>query len=103
MTQSRPQRLATAIRKIVAPFLRSCPQECGMVSIANVEMSDDLGVATIFLTALSQPDAAVIFFTEQQSRIRSKLSMLALRRVPELRFKIDEGYLNAERMEQVLL
>ncbi len=94
--------LASVIRARLSPVIRECPPECGIVSITEVTVSPEYSLVTIFLSALSHPQAALAFLTARKKELRSQLHSLNLRRVPELRFLIDQRTMRGDRIDQLL-
>ena len=98
----RPAMLASAIRGILASALRECPRECGIVAISSVIVSPEYSNVTVSLSAFNHPEAAVAFFEKRRKELRAALGALDLRRVPELRFVIDEQTIRANRIDELL-
>lgn len=76
------------------------------VRVSEVEVSGDLGVATIYFSALGlDEDPAVIKEGFEQARgfFRSKVGQsLQLRRVPELRFRHDTSAQRAAELSRLI-
>ncbi len=98
----RHKMLASSVRDAIAPVLLRCPRECGIVSITEVELSPEFSYATIYVSALMEPDIALAFLQSQVPSLRKMLSSLALRRVPELRFRIDHRSEKGSRIDALL-
>jgi len=94
--------LASEIRKLLAPSLRFCPPDCGVVTITEVEVSDDCSVVTVYLSALSHGDLALSHMQERRKELRHALRTLQLHHVPELRFSRDSRSERGQRIEQLL-
>ena len=94
--------LATEIREIIAPILRECPQECGIVSITEVEVSADYSYVTLLISALQHPEKALIFLKEQAKELQHRLGKLELRKIPVLRFRIDPRTEKGNRIDELL-
>ena len=94
--------LASVVREVVAPVLRECPKECKMVSITDVEVSEDFSYATIYISALQQPDLAVTFLEERQPQLMRALSRLYRKRIPTLRFRRDPRTERGSRIDELL-
>ncbi len=94
--------LASVIRAKLAPVIRECPQECGIVSITEVTVSPEYSVVTIYLSALSHPDEALAFLDGRKRELRALLSSLHLRRVPTIRFTMDQRAIRGDRIDQLL-
>jgi ribosome-binding factor A len=105
---SRPQRVADQIRGELGNLLAREVHDpgIGFVTITRVQVSPDLQQARVFYTALGDPaaqrnsaralDRAAPFLRRQIG------SRLRLRRVPELRFAVDESIAGQDRIEQLL-
>lgn len=98
----RPEMLASEIRKLIAPVLRECPPECGIVTITEVEVSPDSGVITVRVSALKEHAAALRFMEERKGQLRHALKALHLHRLPELRFEGDLRSEQGSRIERIL-
>ncbi len=79
--------------------------ESHMVTVPEVRMSADLRLATIYIMPLGGRDAtAVLDALERNKRyMRGKISRrVNLKFAPEIRFRIDERFDEAERIEKLL-
>ena len=47
--------LGSVIRELIAPVVRECPPECGIVTITDVQVSKDFQNATVFVSSLREP------------------------------------------------
>lgn len=95
--------IGSVIRSVVAPLLRECPRECGMVSLTEIEVSADLSYATCLVSALSVPDQAVAFLTSKRKELQTSLGhALQIHRVPILRFRIDPRPESGARIDRLL-
>jgi len=95
--------LASVIREIIAPVLRECPQECGIVSITRIEVSEDLSYATAYISALHEVNAAIAYLQEHRGELQKKIGKaISVRRVPQLRFRFDEEGARATRLDELL-
>jgi ribosome-binding factor A len=95
--------LASVVRETIAPSLRECPRECGIVSITEVEVSPDYSYATVSISALKETAMAVKFLEERRGRLQGLIGkQLAVRKVPVLRFRIDRSIERADRVDELL-
>ena len=92
---SRKNKIAAEIQRLVNELLRTevkDPRVAG-ASVSAVEVSGDLGVATIFFSTIAlDEDPADIRegFEKARGFLRARVGQaLGLRRVPELRFRHD--------------
>jgi ribosome-binding factor A len=85
----RPAMLASAVRDLVAPVLRSCPPECGIVTITEVQVSRDFSYATLSISALNNVEVALEFLEQQLPELQRTMSALNRKKIPLLRFRID--------------
>lgn len=98
----RPEMLASEIRKLIAPALRECPPECGIVTITEVEVSPDSRVITVRVSALKNHPMALQFMEERRKELRHALTALHMHSLPELRFEIDFRSEQGSRIEKLL-
>lgn len=104
---SRSDRVAAEIRREVAVLVHQAVRDAALpsVSVSDVEVTRDLDVATIYVTALVGDTAgrAVAMLNELSRDFRRELSRgMKMRRVPELRFRYDDSVDKGERIEQLL-
>lgn len=98
----RSAALASAVREIIAPVLRTCPLECGVVSFTEVVVSADGAYATAYVSALRNPEAALAYLESQRARLQRDLGCLRSRHIPRLRFRVDETPIRASRIDALL-
>jgi ribosome-binding factor A len=79
--------------------------EAHMITVPEVRMSPDLRLATIYIMPLGGRDgAAVIEALDRNKRyVRGELARrVNLKFAPEIRFRVDERFDEAERIEKLL-
>ncbi len=79
--------------------------EIGFVSVSDVEVSRDLGVAKVYISVLEndKADASIAALNRSAGYLRSILGQqLRLRTIPELRFQQDTSIETGERMDALL-
>ncbi len=94
--------LGSVIREIIAPVLRECPPECGMVAITDVQVSPDCSYATVYVSALRSPDAALAYMESCRKDLQHRMSELKRRQIPLLRFRLDRTAERGERIDALL-
>lgn len=94
--------LASTIRDLIAPVVRTCPKECGIVSISEVEVSTDYAYATIYVSALQEPKRALEYLESRLHDLQKSLSNLHRKHIPMLRFRIDPRGEKGGRIEELL-
>jgi ribosome-binding factor A len=94
--------LASTIREIIAPVIRECPPECGIVSITRVEVSSDFSYATVYVSALDHLDKALEFLAEQLPRLHKDLGSLYRKKIPTVRFRRDTESASSARLDELL-
>jgi len=104
---SRSDRVAAEIRREVAVLVHQAVRDAALpsVSVSDVEVTRDLDMATVYVTALVGDTAAeaVSLLNTLAREFRRELSRaMKLRRVPELRFRYDASVDNGERIERLL-
>jgi ribosome-binding factor A len=98
----RPKMLASVVREVVAPVLQNCPSKCGMLSITEVVVSDDFSYATIYISALQEPEHALQFLDKRTKEIKTKMGAIYRKKIPEIRFRIDDRVDTGGRMDNLL-
>ena len=104
---NRTDRISTQLRKELGLLVHSAVRDHALpsVSVSDVEVTRDLDVANVYVTALvaDQAKAAVDALNEMAREFRRELSRtLSIRRVPELRFRYDDSVDRGERIESLL-
>ncbi|MFH0770463.1 MAG: ribosome-binding factor A [Candidatus Peregrinibacteria bacterium] len=98
----RPQMLASVIRQAIAPILRECPPECGIVAITEVEVSPDFAYATLLINSSGDEKAALRFFEQHGKQLQRSLAGLETHHTPHLRFRIDPRGERGRRIDELL-
>ena len=94
--------IGSTVRTILGPALRECPQECGIVSMTEVEVSSDLSYVTVYISALNDPDTAWKYLELRAKELRQELKSLGLARLPVLRFRLDPRGQQMTRLDELL-
>ncbi len=94
--------LGSVIREVIVPVLRECPPECGVVSITEVRVARDFRNATVYVSALKEPEAALAFLRSQAKRMQTMLGEIRREVLPQLSFKIDRSAEEGEKIERLL-
>lgn len=103
----RTDRVAAELRRELGPLVHAAVREHALpsVSVADIEVTRDLDMATVWVTTL-QPEesaAALAALKEMAGEFRRQLSrQMRIRRVPELRFRYDDSVDRGERIEALL-
>jgi ribosome-binding factor A len=107
----RPERVASRIREELAMALGrdlGDPRLANVV-ISNVHVTDDLSLASVSLVAMgddaesTRASAAVKVLARMEGGLRKRMApRLGLRRVPSLRFEVDRGRGEVERLDALL-
>lgn len=105
----RTERVGRLIQREIADLLQQDFAASGtsLVTVTGVRMTDDLGTAYVDVSVLGADDrqrnAAFLRLDQQATEIRHALapSIKHLRRIPELKFFLDEGPQRRERMDDL--
>ena len=100
--KKRTDMLESSVRKLIAPVLRDCPQECGIVTITEVEISSDLSFATLSIGVLRKPEAAMEFLETRRPQLQKILGQLKTHKTPKLRFRLDTTAERGSRIDKLL-
>jgi ribosome-binding factor A len=105
---SRPDRVADQLRSELSDLLARQVKDpgIGFVTLTQVTVSPDLQVARVYYTSLGDTAArrnTVRALERAAPFLRRQVAQrLRLRRVPELRFQVDDSIARQERVEQLL-
>ena len=104
---NKQERIASIIRKNIAEIIQFQIKDphLGFVSIPEVRVSKDFSYATVYVSFIKDEDIEPSLEVLNKARgfIRSELAgKLDIRRVPEIRFVLDEGYKKEERISELL-
>ena len=110
MESKRQQKYARMIQKeLGAIFQRNMTHQLGsmMVSVTQVRMSPDLGLARTYLSFVmhKDPDSALDLVNRHKSEIRRELGKKIgkqVRIIPELAFFHDDSSVYASRMDALI-
>lgn len=105
----RTERVGRLIQREIADLLQVDFATSGtsLVTVTGVRMTDDLGTAYVDVSVLGTDDrqrnAAFLRLDQQSTEIRHTLAprIKHLRRIPELKFFLDEGPQRRERMDDL--
>ena len=79
--------------------------EAHMITVPEVRMSPDLRLATIYIMPLGGRDATDVVAALERSKryVRGEIARrVKLKFAPEIRFRVDERFDEAERIEKLL-
>ena len=104
---NKQERIATIIRKNIAEIIQFEVKDphLGFVSIPEVKVSKDFSYATVYVSFIKDEDIepSLEVLNKAKGFIRSELaSKMDTRRVPEIRFVLDDGYKREERISELL-
>jgi len=106
----RTERVASMLQREIAELLRLefSSEIQSMVTVTGVRVTNDLGIAYIYISVYSDPDvdkeAAIDELKSFSGRIRKSLAKKIrhqLRGVPELKFFLDDTLNEAARLEEL--
>lgn len=95
-------RLESVVRSIIAPILLTAPRECGIVSITEIVLSPDAEHVTVYISSLTEIKKALQFLVRNRRKLQHSLTQLDKKRVPMLRFAIDERIERGARIDALL-
>lgn len=104
---NKQERIASIIRKNIAEIIQFQIKDpkLGFVSIPEVKVSKDFSYATVYVSFINEADEkpSLEVLNKAKGFIRSELAKkLDIRRVPEIRFVVDEGYKREARITELL-
>ena len=99
-------RIAKIIQKYITKFLvREYPDLFAQCNVTEVQLTNDLGIATIYYTLATNADQEIMQnrLNSIKNVVRSYLAQhLATRRCPELIFKYDDLIEKANHIEDLI-
>ena len=105
----RPEKVAHLMRREVAGILQQKlrdPRASAMVSVTDVEVTQDLSFAKIYVSVMGKPDEVAVTLKalgHAAGFVRHELGpRLGLREVPDIRFVHDESLERGARVEELL-
>lgn len=104
-TSPRSKKLASLIQSHIPRIIESLftPDEIGFITVTAVEVSGDLGIVDVFLSAMNAPVDFLKTLQSSTKKIRfALLETIKLRREFLLRFKIDQSTDYVEKMKRLL-
>ena len=108
MAGHRLERVTEDMHREIADILREMkdPRINGLISVVKVNVSGDLSVATVYISALQGQEAAlgaVAILKKAGGFVRTELGRrLKIRKIPELRFVADDSILHSAKIAQIL-
>ena len=103
----RTERVGRLVQREIADILQQDFGGTSLVTVTGVRMTDDLGTAYVDVSVLGGDDrqrkAAFLRLDQQSTEIRHALAprVSHLKRVPDLKFFLDEGPQRRERMDEL--
>jgi ribosome-binding factor A len=106
-TFHRTDRVNAELRREVGTLVHAAVRDHGLpqASVVDVDVSRELDVATVWVTALQPERSAEVVKALKglAKEFRQDIAhSMRMRRVPELRFKYDDSIDKGERIEQLL-
>ena len=104
----RKLRVANELRRVLNDILRDDIKDPRLqqVSVSQVELSGDIGVAKVFFSTLvpdSDLDPIIVALEKARGYLRSRAGeLLFLRHIPELRFYEDKATKHGFKLTQLL-
>ena len=105
---NRTKRIAEEIKKVISTMLISGikdPRITSMVSVTDVEVTNDLSFAKIYYTVLDETkkESTQKALEKASSFIRTKLAeKIEIRHTPELKFIYDKSIAYGEHIEELI-
>ena len=106
----RPDRVASLIQRELAPILNEAGKQLldgSLLTLMEVEVTPDLSLAKAYLSFYNTKDkqADLEIIEDNSGQIKKYLSSKLrhhLKKMPELRFYVDDTQDRAERMDELL-
>ncbi len=93
--------IARNVKDIVSTEIRN--ENLGFMTITDVEVSSDHSYCTIFVSFLNNAKNSLETLNRAKGFVRSRLAKkINLRRVPEIRFVLDDTFEKQQRLENLI-
>lgn len=108
MEHIRSNRVAEQMKKEIGEILNQKIKDprVGFVTVTDVEVTNDLQQATIFISVLGneeEKEETLIGLTKARGFIRSELGKrIRLRKTPEIEFQFDDAHEYGNRIDAIL-
>lgn len=106
MSNNRKDRVAEEVKKVVSEVVRTQINDpkLGMMTVTDVEMTQELEVATVYFTTLNEnKEDALEVLNKAKGLVRSEVAKeIRLRKAPEIVFKHDNSIEYGSRIESLL-
>ena len=104
---ARHERVAGTLRRELAVLIQRelKDPDLGFISVSDVEVSRDLGIAKVYVTVAAAEDSQlnIAILRRSAGYLRTLLGQqLRIRHIPELRFIYDESLETGTRMQDLL-
>lgn len=103
----KKERIESSIKKELAPIIsnRLNDPSLSFVSITDVQLTNDMSFAYIFVSFLQEKDKekGMEALVKAKGTLRTEIAkLLTTRRTPQLIFKLDESLEKGNRIEEIL-
>jgi ribosome-binding factor A len=103
----RSQRLSVLIREEIADIImrRVKDPRIGFVTVTDVEMSEDLKIARIFISVMKEEDKDITLeiLNSAKGLIRSEISRrVRTKFIPSIEFRIDSSIEHGDKIDRLL-
>lgn len=103
----RSQRLNILLREEIADIIMKKIKDprLGFVTVTDVELSDDLKIARVFISVLKEEerDLTLEILNSAKGLIRSEVSKrVRVKFIPALEFRIDTSIAHGDRIDRLL-
>ena len=107
MSNRRIERLNEQLRREISDILRRDVRDprIGIPTVTRVEVTPDLWMARVFVRVLgpaAERDETLLGLEAAAPFVRRALGGLRMRRVPEIRFEVDQTLEHASRIDELL-
>lgn len=104
MSETKHIRAASRIKELAADFLERTSNHLSLITVTDIDLSPDGKTADIMISVLpeSKANAAVDFANRNRDDFKNYLKdRVRLRVIPRVRFLIDMGERNRQRIEEL--
>lgn len=101
----RQTKVAMLLKELAATFIQQEANANPLITVTNVEISPDLGRATIYVTTIpdGRENDAVIFLKRNGTNLRNYLKKkMRIKTIPHLEFAVDAGERHRQHMDELV-
>lgn len=106
MASYHKDKLHELLKELAAEFIELESNRTSLITVTDIDLAPDESKGTIFITVFpsEKEDAAVDFINRRSRDFKDfiKKKRARIRRLPNMRFEIDRGEKNRQRIDELI-